>query len=130
MSPNINAKRNSNYNSKSPQDVYQVPATIKVDKGETVVIKLDCKNGFTVLIPYKEIFGKHEFHATNHNSWAVGAGAPKHEWWGVSMVRSNEDNPSKVVKKGKKKEVAYCIYSKDLDNFAVGNSPPKMILDP
>lgn len=126
----IKAKLNKGYTSTKAEKVYQVDSPIEVKLGETVEIRLDCMNGFTVFFPNAVFFGDHVFQADDNPSWGAGEPAPEHKWWGVRLTRTNIENPNVIKEKGKKREMAYCIYSKDLDNFAVGNSPPKMILDP
>jgi hypothetical protein len=126
----IKAKREKNYKPKLSEDVYRVGSPIEVSQGDEVVIKVDCQEGFTVFFPNAGFFGDHLYQANDDTSWSDGEDPAENKWWGVSLKRTNMDNPNKAREDGKKREAAYCIYSKDLDNFAVGNSPPKMILDP
>jgi len=114
----------SNYQSKIP-NVFQVDKSpIIVKPEEDVDILIDCKEGFTVFIPKAAFFGKNIFEAEDP-TWVSGLTTPRDKWWGVSLTRTKLKNPNE-----KTKDLAYCIYSKDLDNFAVGNSPPKMKLEP
>jgi hypothetical protein len=94
-----------------------------VGPGETFDITIDCQMGFSVYLPYPGFFAKQEWEAQPVPPEDI-SGAPKHQWWRVRLTRNKGDNYSSIRK------MAYCVYSKDLDNFAVGNSPPKMTLEP
>jgi hypothetical protein len=108
-----------------PENVFKVdqsPITVKPE--EIVDILIDCTKGFSVFIPYPGFFGDYVFEATEQPIWAPDPSTAKEKWWGARLKRTKPENQNS------NKELSYCIYSKDLDNFAVGNSPPTMILDP
>ncbi len=121
----IKAKYKKGYHAKNPENVYAVDKSpITVAPGETVEILIECKKGFSVMIPYAGFFGGNFFEATEQPPWAPPPSSGGEKWWGVRLVRTMLKNPHA------NKEMAYCIYSKDLDNFAVANSPPRMGLKP
>lgn len=97
------------------------PQTIK--PGEVVDIDIDCPDGFSVFIPFPMFFGDQVFDAVPVPPKDITQPA-KDKWWRVQLTRTNLPNPNA------NKELAYCIYMKDLDNFAVASSPPKMNLNP
>jgi hypothetical protein len=112
------------YQPKNPEDVYRVTnPRINIAPGETFDITIDCKNGFKVFVPYPEFFETIDFEAKEVDQGEIGE-APKDKWWRASMTRKTGNNNTDI------REMAYCIYSKDLDNFAVGESPPKMTIEP
>ena len=121
----IKAKFKEGYKPKNPENVYEVEISpITVAPGDPVEILIDCQKGFSVMIPYAGFFGGNFFDAKPNPSWAPKSPAPVDQWWGVRLERTMLNNPHSD------KKMAYCIYSKDLDNFAVANSPPKMDLNP
>ena len=121
----IKAKYKPKYFPKNPENVFQVDKSpMLVEPGDTVDIYFECTNGFSVLIPFAGFFGGNYFPATKQPSWAPQPTNPKMAVWGVRLVRTQLNNPNT------KTEMAYCIYSNDLDNFAVASSPPKMDLKP
>ena len=119
----VRAARES-YRPKNDEEVYRVNhPSIHVGQGETFDITIDCKNGFKVFVPYPEFFDTIETEAKVVDPGEVGE-TPVDQWWRASMTRKKGDNHTDID------EMAYCIYSKDLDNFAVGESPPKMTIKP
>ena len=109
-----------------------------VNPGDTVEILIPGPEGFTVYFPIGEHFNAQIFEAVKNPEWAVensekemeaedglGVEPKKEDVWGVRMTRVSEKCPEPY-----KKEFPYCIYSKELKNFAVGNSPPRMTLEP
>lgn len=107
------------------EKVFQVDnSPLKVKSGETVEILIPGPEGFTVYFPYPGFFDAQVYEAEEKPGWAVNP--PNAEmWWGVRMTRISKrgtPNPHDGI--------SYCIYSKELNSFAVGNSPPKMKLDP
>ena len=109
-----------------------------VKPGDTVEILIPGSEGFTVYFPIGEHFDAQIFEAVKNPAWAseenaeelaAAAGSDvepkKGNVWGVRMTRISE-KCSELYKK----EFPYCIYSKELKNFAVGNSPPRMTLEP
>ena len=96
---------------------------VNVGPGETFDITIDCQMGFSVYLPYPGFFAKQEWEAQPVPQGET-TGPPAYQWWRVRMTRNKGKNYSAIRK------MAYCVYSKDLDNFAVGNSPPKMTLEP
>ena len=108
-----------------PEEVFKVDnSPLDVESGETVEILIPSPEGFTVYFPYPGFFNAQVFEAEEKPSWAINP--PDAEmWWGVRMTRISKpgtENPHD--------EISYCIYSKELNNFAVYNSPPKMKLEP
>ena len=93
-----------------------------VEAGETVEILIDSSEPFTVFLPYLDLFDGQLYPAVDASSWTNDPA--QEQWWGVRMTRIVGEGRSPI------KEMPYCIYSKELNNFAVGNSPPTMILDP
>ncbi len=121
----VTAKFETGYRPKNAENVFKVDQSpITVKPGEIVDILMDCNNGFSVFIPYPSFFGDYVFKATEQPIWAPNSSTADKKWWGVRLERTNLENQNS------KKELPYCIYSNDLNNFAVGNSPPTMILDP
>jgi len=121
----IKAKFKAGYTPGKPENVFLVEdSPVLVEPGDTVDIFFECTNGFSVLIPYAFFFNGNYFPATKQPSWAPKPSSPKKVVWGVRLIRSQMENPHPD------KEMAYCIYSNDLDNFAVASSPPKMDLKP
>jgi hypothetical protein len=123
----VKAKK-KNYQAKK-EDVFKIDDNqiIDVKKGESLDIELDSEGGFTVFIPFAGLFepvGNSDqiFEAFEVNPIDVDE-TITHKLWRVRLQRKNEDNPGR-------KNFAYCIYSHELDNFAVASSPPKMNLDP
>jgi len=128
------------------EKVFQVDEPqIDVAPDETVDILIPGKEGFTVFLPYAGVFNAQVFEAVKNPYWAadtedakmqaasgeIDSGesatvvkATKEDVWGVRMTRIVKEDQSPI------KEMPYCIYSKELNNFAVGNSPPTMKLDP
>ena len=96
---------------------------INVAPGETFDITIDCKEGFKVYLPYPEFFETMDSEAKVVDPGELGE-TPVDQWWRASMTRKKGDNHTPI------REMAYCIYCKDLDNFAVGESPPKMTIEP
>ncbi len=132
-SKKIKAKK-VKYQPKKDETVYQVddPAAY-VAPGETVEILIPGKEGFTVYLPIAGLFNAQVFEAEESPAWAqaamaeadgAGEDAAKDPLWGVRMTRIVQAGKSPIPK------MPYCIYSKELNNFAVGNSPPEMVLDP
>ncbi|MEN8007790.1 MAG: hypothetical protein ABFS42_12295 [Candidatus Krumholzibacteriota bacterium] len=151
MSPKkIRPYYKENNQSSDPKKVYKVDVSPQqVEAGETVEILINCEKGFSVYIPYEGVFNAQVFEAEKNPLWAVdedekktkaelqaasGSGdsdaegatleASKETLWGVRMTRIAKENESPVD------EMPYCIHSKDLNNFAVANSPPVMGLKP
>ena len=122
----VTAKYETGFRPKYSENVFQVDQSpITVNKGETVDIVIDCLRGFSVFIPNAGFFGEYFFDSSDKHLWLPDQSTAKEKWWGVRLTRTTLDNPNQSDK-----ELPYCIYSKDLNNFAVGNSPPTMILDP
>ena len=122
----VTATYETGYRPKFSENVFQVDQSpIKVNKEETVDIVIDCLNGFSVFIPISGFFDGHVFPSSAKHLWLPDQSTAKEKWWGVRLTRTTMDNPRKLDK-----DVPYCIYSNDLNNFAVGNSPPKMKLEP
>jgi len=134
----IKPVKNSNFKHNSKEAVYQITdPPICVAPGETVEILIPGPKGFTVYFPIAGHFNAQVFEAVENPEWAlekeekemvaVSGSSPEftsEKFWGVRMTRISEE---KHCPSGK---FPYCIYSKELNNFAVGNSPPEMILDP
>ena len=139
------AEGKTSYSGKE-EKVFQVDKPqIKVEPNETVDILIPGKKGFTVFLPYAGVFNAQVFEAVKNPYWeeekedakmqaasgeidsgesATAVEPTKGDVWGVRMtriVKADDFSPKKM---------AYCIYSKELDNFAVGNSPPTMKLEP
>lgn len=112
------------YLPKGPEDVYQATQPkITIAPGETFDITIDCKKGFKVFVPYPEFFESIDLEAKVIDPSEIGED-PVDQWWRASMTRKKGNNNTDI------REMAYCVYSKDLDNFVVGESPPKMTIDP
>jgi hypothetical protein len=119
---------------KEGEEVFQVQGTpIVVAPGDTVEILLSSSKGFSVYLPFGGHFDAQVFEAVENPAWAMeemaaaAGGSMKSSgdtFWGVRMTR--------ISKAGEyEPEVfPYCIYSKELKTFAVGNSPPTMTLKP
>ncbi len=106
------------------EKVFRVkPPSVTVGRGETFDILLNCRKGFSVYIPYPEFFETLDCEAKPVKPGEI-SDPPKKQWWRVQIKRKAGENFTDI------EEMAYCIYSKDLDNFAVGNSPPKMTVKP
>lgn len=119
----VRALRES-YLPKGHEDVFRVTdPRIKIAPGDTFDITIDCKDGFKVFVPYPEFFETIDTEAKVVDPGEIGE-TPVDQWWRASMTRKKGENYTDI------KEMAYCIYSKELDNFAVGESPPKMTIDP
>jgi hypothetical protein len=122
----ITAKYETGYRPNYSENVFQVDQSpITVNKDETVDIMIDCLKGFSVFIPIFGFFEGNVFDSSDSHSWLPDQSTAEEKWWGLRLTRTMLDNPNKSDK-----ELPYCIYSKDLNNFAVGNSPPKMKLEP
>ena len=121
--PEVRARQET-YQQTVPEVVFKVdPPVVNVKPGETFDILLDCESGFQVFVPYPEFFEKLDTEAQRVDPKTIPE-KPRYNWWRASMTRHQVENNTDI------KEMAYCVYSKDLDNFAVGNSPPKMTLKP
>ena len=102
-------------------NVYKVsPTPVTVPPGATLEIVMQCQTGFTVFLPYPHFFGAQIFEAALDASRSSG----KQKVWVARMTRNNAPNGTPV------QTMAYCVYSKDRDNFVVAGSPPKMNLQP
>jgi hypothetical protein len=138
-SKKIKPEQKSDHFKHNPEEVvYQVSGPpIEVAPGETVDILIPGPFGFSVYLPIAGHFNAQVFEAVENPEWAlekeekemvaVSGSSPEstaEKFWGVRMTRISE---KKHCPSGK---FPYCIYSKELNNFAVGNSPPEMILDP
>jgi hypothetical protein len=133
----IKPVKKSKYVHNPKEDVYQVPdPAISVAPGETVEILIPGSEGFTVYLPIGEHFNAQIFEAVENPEWALeemeavpgsSSESAAKKFWGVQMTRISN---SFITKENPKGEFPYCIYSKELKNFAVGNSPPKMNLKP
>ena len=122
--PEARAKKES-YLPEGEEIVFRMdPRVVNVGPGETFNIVLDCKSGFKVYVPYPEFFDKVETEAKVVDPQEIGA-TPDEQWWRASLTRKPGNNNHPTIR-----QMAYCVYSKDLDNFAVGDSPPKMTLEP
>lgn len=129
--------RNSKYVHNLKEEVFQIPGPpLNVKPGETVEILIPGAEGFTVYLPIGEHFNAQIFEAVENPEWAqeemAAASGSESEstdkkFWGVQMTRISTSFATKENPEG---EFPYCIYSKELKNFAVGNSPPKMGLKP
>ena len=103
-----------------------------VGPGDTVEILIPCEKGFTVYFPYNGHFNEQVFEAVENPEWAEeemaaaagGEGDSPLALWGVRMTRTSGEGawPQKVF--------PFAIFSKELQNFAVGQSPPTMNLNP
>ncbi len=96
------------------EEIYRAaPPTVKLERGQTVTFLHHGKLGVTVFIPLPEIFEErghvHAMQRTDHGL--------------ELMLHVRSDAP---VVKG---EFDYAVFSHDLKKLAVGNSPPRMILD-
>ena len=112
---------------------FQVPVIADdVGPGDTVEILIPSEKGFTVYFPYSGHFNAQVFEAVENPEWAEeemaaaagGGGESPLPLWGVRMTRTSGIGawPQKVF--------PFAIFSKDFQNFAVGQSPPKMNLHP
>jgi len=119
----IIGEEDDSYEPKLPEKVIRVAPEIYVKPGETLDILVDCKKGFSVYLPYTMFFENLDLEAKPVGT-DVNNKQAKEQWWRVQIKRKAGENHTDI------KEMAYCIYSKDLDNFAVGNSPPKMTVKP
>ena len=134
VSKKIKPIRNPNYKPNAKEVVFQIAdPPIKVAPGETVEILIPGPEGFTVYLPITGHFNAQVFEAVENPEWALeemaavsgsSSESAEKKFWGVRMTRISEAG---AYPSGK---FPYCIYSKELKNFAVGNSPPEMILDP
>ena len=101
---------------------------VDIMMGESLNIDIDCQEGFTVFIPYAGLFhavdGSDQIFEASEISPPDISGKILRKLWRVTLIRKNQVNPYA------KKKFAYCIYSPELDNFAVASSPPKMNLNP
>jgi hypothetical protein len=108
---------------KKPIEIFKVDGSPHyVAPGETVEILVDCVKPFTVFFPYFGLFDVTCQEAEDASSWT--GDTFKHQWWGVRVTRKVPLGESPIDK------MPYCIYSKDLNCFAEGNSPPEMGLKP
>ena len=96
--------------------------SVELEMGETLEILIDSTDSFTVFIPYPGIFAEQIFHAEDASSWTTENAEKK--WWGVRMTRIIGYDMFPI------REIPYCVYNKELNNFAVGNSPPTMVVKP
>ncbi len=114
---------------------------IEVAPGDIVDILIPGPKGFTVYLPIGEHFNAQIFEAVENPEWAQEgmeeasgsvSGGNVENFWGVRMTRiSKKFDSGEVTSDGKPiRDFPYCIYSKELKNFAVANSPPKMELKP
>ena len=141
MNPNkpkkIKPIRNPKYVHNIKEEVLQVPGgPINVKPGETVEILIPGDEGFTVYFPIGEHFNAQIYEAVENPEWAqeemaAASGSASEstdkKFWGVQMTRISTSFATDDNKEG---IFPYCIYSKQLKNFAVGNSPPQMGLKP
>ena len=130
-----------------------------VGPDESLEILIFSEEGFSVFIPHHGVFNSQVFEAEEEPAWATAkdkqeakdaagerskieginksssteggsdegaesAWATNGKFWGVRMDRISKRNGSPVD------EMPYCIYSKQDNTFAVGNSPPTMIVKP
>lgn len=124
---------------KDGEEVYQVQDAppIVVGPGDIVEIIITSPEGFSVYFPFVGHFDAQVFEAVKNPAWAIEklememeateGGSKKSSddsVWAVRMTRISE------VCEKEPKDFPYCIYSKNLKTFAVGNSPPTMTLDP
>jgi hypothetical protein len=119
------------FNSGKKENVFLVhnisPA---VKPGDTVEFLIEGDLGYTVYFPYGEHFNAQVFEAIKNPHWAAGEiaelrnGNTSLNYWGVQMTRIS------VECHLEDKVLPFCIFSKKFQTFAVGNSPPKMTLDP
>ncbi len=133
----IKPVRNPKYVHKLNEEVFQISGPmINVKPGETVEILIPGPKGFTVYLPIGEHFNAQIFEALENPEWAQeemeaasgsNSGSAINKFWGVQMTRISTSFATPGNPEG---EFPYCIYSKELKNFAVGNSPPKMGLKP
>ncbi len=138
----IKPKKITNYAHPKGEPVFQITdSPIEVAPGDTVDILIPGPRGFTVYLPIGEHFNAQIFEAIENPEWAQaemeaasGSGTEGEDvkFWGVRMIRTSKKFDSgEVDPQGKPiRDFPYCIYSKELKNFAVANSPPKMELDP
>ncbi|MBU2502329.1 hypothetical protein KJ682_13435 [bacterium] len=93
--------------------VYQVqPPEVHVQPGQTINFRYVGEAGATLFIPISGVFPQRVYDFTRETtgfslSVTVGKKVPA----GVSSF-------------------AFGLYSRDKDDFAIGNSPPRMIIDP
>ncbi len=133
----IKPVKNSNYKHNPKEVVFQVAdPRIKVAPGETVEILIPGSEGFSVYLPIGGHFNAQIFEAVENPEWAEeemaaasGSGSKPiiENFWGVQMTRISTSFATPHNPEG---EFPFCIFSKELQNFAVGNSPPKMGLKP
>ncbi len=101
---------------------------VDIKMGESLDIDIDCQDGFTVFIPYAGLFhpvdGSDQIFEASEIFPSDISGKVLRKLWRVTLTRKNQANPYA------NKKFAYCIYSPELDNFAVASSPPKMNLNP
>ncbi len=96
------------------KEIYRTdPSVLRLVRGEAVTFNHPGKWGVTVFIPVPEIF-EERGHVHSMQMTPRGMELTLH-------VRS--DAPKT------KGEFDYAVFSHDLKRFAVGNSPPRMILD-
>ena len=136
-SKKIKPEKNPHYELKPDEVVYQVSGDlIKVKPGETVEILIPGSEGFSVYLPIGGHFNAQIFEAVENPEWAEeemaaasGSGSKPiiENFWGVQMTRISTSFATPHNPEG---EFPFCIFSKELQNFAVGNSPPKMGLKP
>ena len=108
---------------KKPIEVFKVDGSPHyVEPDGTVEILIDCEEPFTVFLPYFGLFDVTCKEAEDASSWTTDK--PVHQWWGVRVKRTVPMGESPIA------TMPYCIYSKDLNCFAEGNSPPAMGLKP
>ena len=108
---------------KKPIEIFKVEGSPHyVEPDETVEILVDCVEPFTVFFPYFGLFDVTCQEAEDASSWTTDK--PVHQWWGVRVTRIVPLGKSPIT------EMPYCIYNKDLNCFAEGNSPPKMVVNP
>jgi hypothetical protein len=115
-------------------NIYKVEGPpIEVAPGETVEILIPGSEGFSVYLPIGGHFNAQVYEAVENPAWAReemeaaggGGGSTDYNFWGVRLTRT-----SKAGSYPPDEPFPYCIYSKEFMNFAVGDSPPTMNLNP
>ena len=81
---------------------------INIKAGDTVVLHMPDLNEPVVMIPVKDVF-THQIYTAQP---------------GEHTIKMTVNNPLKF----KKLKFGYAIYSQEIMDFAVGNSPPTMVL--
>jgi|GEM_PF-5120832 len=102
--------------------------TVSIDVNQSLIIKIECDEGFSVFIPFGGIFHPGVLGDQVFNAELISPANPEivgqKDLWQVSIQRLNQPNPHP------EKTFAYCIYIKGHDDFAVAASPPKMNVNP